>query len=233
MVQRFASNMVFMALLLGSDVAVLFSPSNPSEIMRQRLVAGEHGTLDFWAGLFVCISMFLCLCTILATFTAWAIISAVSGENAHCVIRSSIGLHATQLPSRIIVAAIYSFVVWAILFMFILVPLGWAIAIVAVSILVILHIVSTYSALGRLVMYTSAMSNDRIFELRTEETMLPFDLLETLVDKSEEERKAGTPVTEQYRREHVSISRNGALPDLESGVELRQRKEKAQDSSQG
>lgn len=231
MVQRFSSNMVFMTLLLSSDVAVLFSPSNPSENMRIDLLAGNYHTLNFWAGLFVCVSIFLCLCTIVATFTAWSIISTISGNNAHCIIRSTVGLHACQLPSRIIVAAVYSFVTWASLFMFILVPLGWAILIVAVALLLILHIVRTFSALGRLIMYTGAMNDDRIFDVKAEEAMLPYDLLDNLVIKATAEKEKGTLVMEQYRREHVSITLDNIPTDMETGEgELRHRKEKAQDS---
>uniref|UniRef100_A0A7R9WD00 Uncharacterized protein n=1 Tax=Pseudictyota dubia TaxID=2749911 RepID=A0A7R9WD00_9STRA len=172
----------------------------------------------------------------MATFTAWAIVSTISGNNAHCIIRSSVGLYASQMPSRFLVAAIYSFILWCVLFMFILVPFPWAISIVACTGFLILRIVSTYSALGRLLIYTSAMSNNRIFDVRTEESMLPFDLLETLVKTAEEEKKENVKVMEQYRREHVSISFGDTPPntppqDVEAGGELRLRKETAKETA--
>ena len=235
MVQRYASNMVFMALLLSSDVAVLFSPSQPSETMRQNLVAGNYNTFDFWAGLFVCISMFLVFGSLLATFTAWAIVSSVSANNAHCVLRSSIGLFATQFPSRVIVMSIYSFFLWGILFMFVLLPMVWAIIIAVAACVLVIFIVSTYSALGRLVMHTSAMSSERIFELPEEESMLPFDLLNTLVVKANEKRILKTDVTVQYRGTRAlqtnDMGLKSANHDIEEGNNTLHRKGQAQDIS--
>lgn len=199
MTQRFASNMVFMSLLLSAEVGVLFSPSSPAEQMRQRLKESLYDTYDFWAGIVLCTAIFFTLCTLVATFTAWAVISVLSENNAHCVIRSSIGIYAIQLPSRVIVLSIYTFFLWMAIFMHILLPQPWAIVLTVGAILLFFHIVIVYSSLAKLIMYTSAMSKERIFNQSDEEKMLPDDLEEALLEKAWTWKKEGVDVTQQYR----------------------------------
>eukprot|EP00978_Attheya_sp_CCMP212_P020238 scaffold57656_cov61-Attheya_sp.AAC.4 len=199
MTQRFASNMVFMSLLLSSEVGVLFSPSLPADRMRARLFNGDASTYDFWAGLLICISIIATLCTLVATFTAWAIVSTINAKNAHCIIRSSVGLYATQLPSRLTVLAIYLFLSWIIVFVFILVPRSLAIALTTGAITVFVHIVSVYSALGRLVMYTGAMADTQILSDEEEDAMLPFELQFTLLKMAHSAKDNGADPQMHYR----------------------------------
>ena len=215
MTQRFASNMVFMALLLTSDVAVLFSPSNPSEKMRQGLLSGNIYDLNYWAGVLVCTSLFLIFVSLVATFSAWAMVSSIAANNAHSILRSSVGLYATQLPSRTIVLSIYAFYTWAILFMFILMPRVWALVLVSVFSTVLFHIFSTYSAFGRLIMYTNAMSRKRILTVREEEVLSHGELFDTLLDKAFDERSKRISLNDRYSRE--TIVRMTSIRDLESG----------------
>jgi hypothetical protein len=63
----------------------------------------------------------------------------------------------------------------------------------------IVHIVSTYSALGRIIMSTGAMSSHRILEKEIEEEMLPPRLAEELLRRTKEARAAAVPVNLQYR----------------------------------
>jgi hypothetical protein len=206
MTQRFASNMVFMSLLLSSEVGVLFSPSQPADRMRARLFAGDVDTYDFWAGLLLCISIIVTLCTLVATFTAWAIVSPINGRNAHCIIRSSVGLYATQLPSRLIVLAIYLFLSWIVVFVFIMVPRPVAIALTVCAITVFVHIVSVYSALGRLVMYTGAMADTQIFTDEEEDAMLPFELQFTLLKMAHSAKHSGADPRIHYRHSTRQIA---------------------------
>ena len=217
MTQRFASNMVFMSLMLSAEIAVLFSPSTTTEIMRQKLSNGDYHSYEYWAGVVLCISVFLVLCCLVATFTAWAMVSVVSDVNAHVVLRSSVGLLATQLPSRLIVMAVYTFFLWLILFMFILMPKYLSILITVLAISLLALIVSLYSSFGRMIMYTGAMGPDRIIPKEEEEKMLPYQLYATLVEKATESKANNISVTTQYR-----------LVDLENGS-LRSQSERPQD----
>lgn len=90
----------------------------------------------------------------MATFYAWAIVSAISDSNAHAILRSSIGLYATQLPSWLIMCAIYTFFTWISLFFLVITPAIWRLIILALTVISLVHIVSTYSALGNLIMKT-------------------------------------------------------------------------------
>lgn len=200
MTQRYASNMVFMSLLLSAEIAVLFSPSDVTEQMRKRLVNGEYQTCDFWAGIVLCFSLFLVLSCLVCTFTAWAMVSAINNTNAHAVLRSSIGLFATQLPSRIIVVALYSFFLWSLLFMWILLPTACSFILTIFCVSLLAFMVSIYSSFGRMIMYTGAMSGEAIFDKENEEEkMLPYQLYTTLVEKATENKAKGVSVTQQYR----------------------------------
>lgn len=44
-------------------------------------------------------------------------ISSVSDANMRCVIRSSIGTFVTQLPTHLVVLALYLFLLWVVLFL--------------------------------------------------------------------------------------------------------------------
>mmetsp|Transcript_3512 Transcript_3512/g.8178 ORF Transcript_3512/g.8178 Transcript_3512/m.8178 type:complete len:390 (-) Transcript_3512:318-1487(-) len=196
---RFASNMVFMSLLLGTEIGVLFSPSKPADAFRKALDEASYGQLDFWAGIILCISIGMTLSTLLANFTAWAIVGAVSPQNSHAILRSSIGLYAAQLPARLVLLSIYCFVVTVALFIFILLPRVWCFIIAIFPIALIGHIVFVYSAFGRLVMYTKAMRREEIFECEEEDSMTPKRLFEALLKRSHEEKARDTPLPLFYK----------------------------------
>ena len=212
---RFASNMVFMSLLLGTEIGVLFSPSKPADAFRKALDNASYGEVDFWAGLMLCISIGMTLSTLLCNFTAWAIIGAVSPQNSHAVLRSSIGLYAAQLPARLVVLSIYCFVIWVALFIYIILPSIWCFVIAIFPIMLIGHIVFVYSAFGRLVMYTKAMSRNEIFECEEEDSMTPKRLFEALLTRANEEKQRDTPLPLFYKThteitEQISNLRNAA-----------------------
>lgn len=70
----------------------------------------------------------------------------------------------------------------------------------------IVHIVSTYSALGRIIMSTGAMSSHRILEKEIEQEMLPPRLAEELLRRTKEARAAAVPVNLQYRSINIHAS---------------------------
>lgn len=197
---RFASNMVFMSLLLGAEISVLFSPSRPAQLFREALAESRYRTVYFWGGIFLCISIGMTLSTLLANFTAWAIIGAVSSHNSHAVLRSSIGLYAAQLPARMAVLSIYCFVIWVVLFLFQLLPNPWSYIVTIFIFVMFVHIVLVYSAFGRLVMYTKAMRKDEIFKEEEEDSMTANRLSEELLNRAMEEKKKNTPLPLYYRK---------------------------------
>lgn len=196
--------MVFMSLLLGAEISVLFSPSRPAQFFRQALEESHYSSGYFWAGVFLCISIGLTLSTLLANFTAWAIIGAVSSENSHAVLRSSIGLYAAQLPARMAVLSIYCFIIWVLLFLFELLPFVWAIWVVVFILLMVVHIVVVYSSFGRLVIYSKAMRKGEIFEGDEEDSMTSKRLFEELLKRAVEEKEENTPLP-LYYRQHSEI----------------------------
>jgi len=216
--------MVFMSLLLGAALATLFSPSKPAQMFREALAENRYRTIYFWAGIFLCISIGMTLSTLLANFTAWAIIGAVHSANSHAVLRSSIGLYAAQLPARMVVLSIYCFVIWVVLFLFELLPVPWSFIVVLFTFALVMHIVVVYSAFGRLVMFNKAMRKDAIFQ-GEEDSMTPQRLFEELLKRALEEKGEDTPLPLHYRRKteirrQVSklVSEHGMSLDVDGGI---------------
>ncbi|KAL7544035.1 hypothetical protein ACHAXR_013479 [Thalassiosira sp. AJA248-18] len=196
---RFASNMVFMSLLLGTEIGVLFSPSKPADTFRAALQTENYGDANFWAAIMLCISIGLTLSTLVANFTAWAIIGAVSPHNSHAILRSSVGLDAAQLPARLVILSIYCFVVWVMLFIYILLPYVWGFVIALFPVALIAYIVILYSSFGRLVIYSRAMQQKEIFKGEEDNHMSSRRLFEELLTKAEREKKKQSPLPLYYR----------------------------------
>lgn len=201
MTQRYASNMVFMSLLLGAELNVLFNPSAVTTAMRRSLFAENVHTVEFWAGMTILVSVILTILSLISTFTAWGMVSSVSDVNAHCILRSSIGQYIAELPGRFIVTAVYSFLTWMTLFFFLLLPVGfWSILLVVITFSLFIHVVTVFSAFGRIIMHTGAMGSERIFDEATEKRLLPHSLHTSLYEKAKQELGRETSITRQYRR---------------------------------
>jgi hypothetical protein len=147
---RFASNMVFMSLLLGTEIGVLFSPSEPADKFRAALQTESYGDLNFWAAIILCISIGLTLSTLVANFTAWAIIGAVSPQNSHAILRSSLGLDAAQLPARLVIISIYCFVIWMMVSLCILIEIDFCFSFIHSSFTIdtVIHIYTPSEHMG-------------------------------------------------------------------------------------
>jgi hypothetical protein len=194
--QRYASSMVFMSLLLSTELGVLFNSAGVTTEMRHALMQTEHTLMSFWAGIFIIVSAILTLLSLVSTFTAWSMVSAVHPNNAHCVFRSSIGQYVAELPGRFIVCSIYSFLVWLSLFFFLLLPLGfYSILLLLIVTALFVHTITAFSAFGRIIMHTGAMGSQRIFEPESTTPFTPFQ------SSSESEEQ---PV-EQYKY-HATVS---------------------------
>jgi hypothetical protein len=109
--QRFSSTTVFVSLILGAEIGVLFSPSKPIDEMRESFKAQDY-SLDYWAGIALALSIFFSIAALIANFTAWGIFSVIGDENLKLIARSSIGLYGAQLPNRLVVGVIYLFFLW-------------------------------------------------------------------------------------------------------------------------
>jgi len=141
----------------------------------------------------------LTVSTLLANFTAWAILDAVSAENSHAVLRSSIGLYAAQLPARMVVLSIYCFMIWVIIFLYEISDPMWGMFLAIFTFALMMHIVLTYSAFGRLVMYTKAMSKHPIFDYEDADNMNANRLFEELLKKAIIQKNKNAPLPLYYR----------------------------------
>ncbi len=222
---RYASNMVFMSLLLSTQFGVLFNSSTIASQVRDDLVEAHWGTVSFWAGLFMIISSLSTILSLISTFTFTAMISAIDEGNAHCILRSSIGQYATELPGRLIVCSIYTFLISFMSFFFILLPVGtFSILLLLGTVFFFVHVVSVFSSFGRIIMHTGAMGKDRIFSSEYEELLVPESLHNHLLSKAKCNLAHNTSIIRQYRHKQRQIDRfllEEELYDHLSGISKR------------
>ena len=208
MTQRYASSMIFMSLLLSTELSVLFNSAGVTTQVRKNLMADNYGSLSFWAGIAIIVSSVLSILSLISIFTAWAMVSSVSEANAHCIFRSSIGQYVAELPGRFIVGSIYSFLLWLIMFFFLILPVGvTSFTLLAVVLLLFVHTITVFSVFGRLVMHTSAMGSQRIFAPEFEDTLLPRSLHSNLVQKAKANLGSQTSIMRQYRSQRTPMQK--------------------------
>ena len=213
LVSKFGTNMVFMSLLLGAEMNVLFNSNRLCTEMRQDMQE-MNLTPHFWCGIAIIVSVICTLFTIMTTFTSWSIVSVISDANSHALLRSSIGQYACFLPSKLIVAAIYSFIVWIGLFVYIMMPHFWSIIVIAAILLLFFHVMAVYSAFGRLILHSGAMGDSPIFDPTFEAELLPRGLHTSLLFKALDELRKGTSVTRQYKYPSKPIGRVDSMDAL-------------------
>lgn len=100
------------------------------------LESERYGDLKVWIVIVIAFGAFVTIMALVATFTLWGMISTISDNNAHVLLRSSIGKYAILVYT--VVAAVVFF-----LFFDVVVPL---------------------SAFGRLIIHTGAMAERRVLE---------------------------------------------------------------------
>lgn len=199
MTQRYSSSMVFLSLLLSTELGVLFNSAQVTTSVRQSLHDQDHTSLHFWIGMTIILSVILTLVSLIATFTAWTMVSAVSEANAHCIFRSSIGQYVAELPGKFIVGSIYSFLLWVILYFFVLLPIGvWSILLLTLALTLFIHTITAFSAFGRIIMHSGAMGSKRIFEPEYEASLLPHTLQQNLLIKARARLENQTSIRRQY-----------------------------------
>jgi len=207
--QKYNSISVISSLILAGQIAVFFSPAPICETMRTTLKSPSFDEVQdrriYCWGFSLLVGIFLSLVTIFTTFSAWGMMAAVQDCNAHAVLRSSIGLYATQLPLIFFVLSFFNFMLWLCLFFEII--LGQVVGIVSVTVLLLLHfhIIITYSIFGRVILHSNSMSTIAIFgDKKEEEKLKPHELFEKLLIMAK--RNRNIDVTVQYRR-HKRINR--------------------------
>lgn len=208
--QRYASSMVFLSLLLSTELGVLFNSSTSD--LRTALSTEAYNTTLFWCGILIITSAMLTLLSLISTFTAWTMVSAVSAENAHLVFRSSIGQYAAELPGRLIVGAVYTFIGWIGLFVFVLFPPGlWSMLLILLSVSLFVHTISTFSAFGRIILHSGAMSSTPIFSAEQEPLLRTAQSIHRLLlIKAKQNLESNTSIRRQYcsnnRRQSMASS---------------------------
>lgn len=201
--------MVFMSLLLSTELSILFNSAPVTTHVREALREGRHHTISFWAGFMIITSAILTILSLIALFTAWGMVNSIDEINTHCIFRSSIGQYAAELPGRLIVCSIYSFLISFMMFFFLLLPVGsWSVTLSGLTAFLFFHIVSTFSAFGRIIMHTGAMSNARIFTPEFEDFLLPHTLHANLLMKAQANLANKASIIRQYRRKQQPIDRH-------------------------
>ncbi|GMI32555.1 hypothetical protein TrCOL_g1204 [Triparma columacea] len=206
-IAKYSSMSVLSTLLLSSEVSVLFSPSDVLTSIRLEAFSAANFTLEFMIVFFLSLSIFLTIGTIMATFTAWSIVGAVSERNIHCILRSAIGLYTTQLPTTLLTCSLFTFLTWMLLLLYKILPTPFPIILTALTMIFIIHMVTTFSIFGRIILHSNAMSDVGVFSRSVEEGMLPVSLFQGLLDKTEGNRHV--PVSLQYRRNLREALRKG------------------------
>jgi hypothetical protein len=220
--QRYAASMVFMSLLLSTELGVLFNSAGVTTVMRQALQHQAHHTMPFWAGVAIIVSAIFTLLSLISTFTAWTMVSAISDVNAHCILRSSIGQYAAELPGRFIVGSIYSFLVWFCLFIFLLLPAGfYSYLLVLFVMCLFVHTITAFSAFGRVIMHTGAMGSTRIFDKGYEASLQPHSLHANLLVKAKVNLGNKTSIIRQYQTKSQPIARLYSEDEMSGHLSIR------------
>jgi hypothetical protein len=197
--QRFATNMVFLSLLLGADMNVLFNSAALGADIRSAMMEANYGSLRFYIGCTLLMGAIIAVLGLVTTFTAWGMISAISDSNSHCLLRSSMGQYVTSLPSRFVLAALYLFLLWLLLFIVELMSGPCRIIMISSVLYLFLQVIVSLSAFGRLIIHTGAMGSKRVLDPEFERQLLPSGLHASLLIKATERLRRKTSVTAQYK----------------------------------
>lgn len=192
--QRFSSNMVFMSLILGTEISLLFNSSEVTTDIRTQMIEANYTSLRYWIGFFILLSACVTVIALVCTHTSWGLINAIGDNNAHCLLRSSIGQYVCSLPSNFAVAALYLFLLCLILFIVELMTGPLQAVLVVVVLYLFFQVVTSLSAFGRLIIHTGAMSNRPVLDPVLENALLPSGLHASLLIKATDRKRRQTSV---------------------------------------
>jgi hypothetical protein len=198
--QQFASNIVFLSLLLGSEMAVFLNASSLLTQIRKSMEDQDYWNLKYYIGCIIIVDICVTLLGLVATFTAWSMIAALSDSNSHAILRSSMGQYVTSLPMRFVVASLYLFLLWIVLLIMTLMKGPVPYLIVATVGFMFFQMVSSLSCFGRLIIHTGAMGQKRVLDPEFERHLLPSGLHASLLIKATERARRCTSATAQYQK---------------------------------
>lgn len=127
---------------------------------------------------------------------------------------------------RLVLAAIYNFLIFVTLTWYVVMPTIAAFILSIGGFLLILHIISTFSAIGRIIMYTGAMADMPILPEEEEVKLNPHQLSDALIQRARLARKMNVDVMKQYRVDYQELIRDVeegrvSFPITESEFDLR------------
>mmetsp|Transcript_13273 Transcript_13273/g.19518 ORF Transcript_13273/g.19518 Transcript_13273/m.19518 type:complete len:514 (-) Transcript_13273:113-1654(-) len=199
---RYSTNMVLLSLMLGAEISVLFNSSKELVELRAILTDMQNlFTLKFWIGVILLLDVYVTLMGLVATYTLWGMISAVSDRNSHSLLRSSIGQYVISLPPRLVVASLYLFLLWSMMYVVVELvasPLCWIV--VGLILLLFFSIIIPLSAFGRLILHTGAMAQKPVLREDLEQDLLPCGLQAYLLLRATSRQRQNLGVTAEYRR---------------------------------
>jgi hypothetical protein len=227
--QRFSSNMVVLSLMLAAQINVFFNSSVELTAMRHTLATEAYGDLKFWIGIVIALDACVTIMALVATFTLWGMISAISDTNSHALIRSSIGQYVISMPPRFVVAALYLFVCWMFLAFMDLMSGPSRIVLATVVLFLFFQVIVPLSAFGRLIIHTGAMAKRRVLEEDFEKELLPSGLHASLLIRAIGQRRKYSSAINQYKdKKKKKRADLRAMRDAYSERSLTQGRDKSQ-----
>ena len=150
------------------------------------------------------------------------ILGAVAPRDSQCMDafqqhRKQQCVAAAALPVRLATVSIYSFFTWLILFYYDICHITVAGPLSAFTLILAIYVITTYSAVGRTIIYSGALSNERILQHDEEEELTGAELATALVDKAIVAKQGAIPVSQQYRiryQEQLQILEEGGSLQL-------------------
>lgn len=172
----------------------------------------QYGSLKFYIGAVLALASCVTVVGLVATFSSWSMISALSDSNSNTMLRSSMGQYVTAMPSRFVVASLYLFLLWLTMLLIDIVSGPLILVILGVVLYLFFQVVVSLSAFGRLIIHTGAMGKKRVLDPDFERQLLPSGLHASLLIKATERSRRRTSVTKQYqpRNENSERSINSA-----------------------
>ena len=202
--QRIASNMVFLSLLLNATMGVLMNSAHFAVEIRASLQNQMYLSTKYWIACTLIMDACVTVMALVTNFTAWGLLSSISDNNAHAILRSSMGQYSVALPSRYVVVSLYLFLLWLILLVTDLVSGPFCVALVGVVVCMFLHAVVSLSAFGRLIIFTGAMGKRHILEPEMERNLMPSGLHAVLLIAATERKRRGLEARDQYKDGNAS-----------------------------
>jgi hypothetical protein len=205
-------------LLIGTKVAILFSPAEPSHAVQTALLHKNVETVKFWAGFTLFVNISISIAALFAILTAWSLNTVIAPKNAHILLRSALWLQISTLPAKLVLTNIFLFVVTLCLFFFVIAAWEVALPVVLVFFFGFLYLISLYSAAGRLLLYSGAIGEERIIEQSIEYELDPQQLNRVIFAKAYLGKKANIHPREQYQikyQEQLAMLQGGGTLKLD------------------